>query len=87
MWNLHIGNNNQYTKYTINGCEHSKVNHEKDLGVTISNDPKPDKYCSDVVKKVNKLVGFIGRTFEYISEKVILSLYNTLVRPHLEYCI
>ena len=61
---LHIGNNNQLTKYTMNGSELSKVNHARRLGVTISNDFKPDKHCSDVVKKANKLVGFIGRTLE-----------------------
>ena len=71
----------------MNGSEFSKANHEKDFGVTISNNLKPGKHCSDVVKKANKLVGFIGRTFEYKSEKVILTLYNALVRPHLEYCI
>ena len=63
---LHIGNNNQYIKDTMNCSELSKVNHEKDLGVTISNDLKPDK------KKARKLVGFIGRTFEYKSEKLSL---------------
>ena len=50
---LHIGNNKQLTKYTINGSELSKVNHEKDLGITISNDLKPDKHCSDVLKKAS----------------------------------
>ena len=53
----------------MNGSKLSKVNHEKDLGVTISNDLKPDKHCSDVVTTDSKLVGFIGRTFEYKSEK------------------
>ena len=53
----------------MNGSELSKVNHEKDLEVTISNDLKPDKHCSDAIKTANKLVGFIGRTFEYKSEK------------------
>ena len=48
---LHIGNNNQFTKCTINGSELSKVSHEKDLGITISNDLKSDKHCSDVVRK------------------------------------
>ena len=47
-----------------------KVNHEKDLGVTISNDLKPSKHCSDAIKTANKLVGFIGRTFEYKFEKL-----------------
>ena len=52
----------------MNGSELSKVNNGKDLGVTISNDLKPTKHCSDVVKKANKLVGCIGITFECKSE-------------------
>ena len=47
---LHISSNNQFTTYTMNGSKISKVNHEKDLGITISNDLKPNKNCSDVVK-------------------------------------
>ena len=82
-----ISSNNQFTKYTMNSSELSKVNHEKDLGVTISNDLKPSKHCLHVVMKANKLVGFISITCEYKSEKIILTLYNALVRPHLEYYI
>ena len=68
---LHIGNNNHHKKYTTNGSELSKVSHEKDLGVTISNDLKPSKHCSDVIKTPNKLFGFIEKTFEYKSQKKI----------------
>ena len=84
---LHFENNNQYIKYTMNGFELSRVSHEKDLEVIISNDLKPCKHCSNVLKTANKLVGFIGRTFEYKSEQVILTLVNALVRRHLEFCI
>ena len=56
---LHIGNNDHYTKYTMNGPELSKISHEKDLRVSINNDLKPYKHSSDVVKTFNKLVGFI----------------------------
>ena len=35
----------------------------------ISDDLKPSKHCSDVIKTAKKLVGFIGRTFENKSEK------------------
>ena len=42
---------------------------------------------TETVKIANKLVGFTGRTFTFKSEKVILTLYNSLVRPHLEYCV
>ena len=66
---LHIGNNNNHTKQTINISELSKVSHEKDLGITITRNLKPSKDCSGVVKTANKLVGFIRRTFEYRSEK------------------
>ena len=55
---LHVGNNNHYTNYTMNGFELSKVSHEKDLEVTISNDLKPSKCYSDIIKNANKLVGF-----------------------------
>ena len=63
----------------MNDSDLSKVTHEKDLGVTISNDLKPGKHCSNVVKKANNPVDFIGRTFAYKSEKVILTLDNALV--------
>ena len=39
----------------MNGYKLSKFNHEKDLGITISNDLKPSKRCSDVVKKAKSL--------------------------------
>ena len=53
----------------MNGSELPKVNHEKDLGVAISNNLIPSNHCSNVIKTTNKLVGFIGRTFECRSEQ------------------
>ena len=61
------------------------VHREKDLGVVISDDLKQSNQCTEVVKTANKLVGFIGRSFSFKTEKIILTLYNSLVRPHLEY--
>ena len=84
---LHIGSSNDRVQYEMNGQKLKEVNKEKDLGVTISNDLKPSKHCSEVVKTANRLVGFIGRTFENKSEAVLLKLYNSLVRPKLEYCV
>ena len=85
---LHNRINNQYTKYIMKGSELSKVSHEKDLGVTISNDLKPDKRCPDVVKKDNKLVGFIGRTYQSRKPKKVMPMQlNALVCPRLEDCI
>ena len=33
------------------------------------------------------MLGYIARSIEYKSKEVILTSYNTLVRPHLEYCV
>ena len=84
---LHIGNDNAKARYEMNNVQLSSTEKEKDLGVTVSKDLKPSQHCTETIKKANKLVGFIGRTFEFKSEKVILALYNSLVRPHLEYCV
>ena len=83
---LHIGSNNDHVQYSMNGQQLSTVSKEKDLGIIISNDLKPSQHCSEVFKTANKLVGFIGRAFDNKSEKS-LKLYNSLVRPHLEYCV
>ena len=40
-----------------------------------------------VVKKAFSMLGFIGQNIEYRSWDVLLKLYKTLVRPHLEYCV
>ena len=39
------------------------------------------------MKTANRLIVFIGRSFEFRTEEIILNLYNALVRPHLEYCV
>ncbi len=84
---MHTSISNGNVKYLMNEVELSVTNTETDLGVMISNNLKSSNQYSKAVKTANKLVGFIGRTFEHKSEKVILTLYNSLVRPLLEYCV
>ena len=84
---LHIGYRNEKAKYFLNGTQLKSVDSEIDLGVTISSSLKPSQQCSEVVKKANKIIGLIGRSFEYKSKDTILTLYNSLVRPLLEYCV
>ncbi len=67
---MHIGINNDNVKYLMNRVELSVTNTETDLGVMVSDDLKSCNQCSKVVKTANKLVGFIGRTFQHNSEKL-----------------
>ena len=40
-----------------------------------------------MVKKAFGMLGFFGQNIEYRSWNVLLKLYKTLVRPHLEFCV
>ena len=43
--------------------------------------------CANVVKKANQMLGIIKHKLKYKSKDVIVKLYKTSVRPHLDFCI
>ena len=59
---------------------------ERDLGVLISSDLKASQQCQQAYAKASKALGMINRTITNKSTKILLQLYKSLVRPHLEYC-
>jgi len=61
--------------------------HLRDLGVNMSIDLKVESQCNEACLKANRMLGLIKRTFVVKTPDVMLNLYKTLVRPHLEYCI
>ncbi|MGE5822757.1 MAG: reverse transcriptase domain-containing protein [Nitrososphaerota archaeon] len=84
---MHIGYNNGNAKYEMNGMTLEEVNEERDLGVIIQSDLKCDIQCSKSVKSANRILGMIKRSFCNLDKEVVLQLYKSLVRPHLEYCV
>ena len=58
-----------------------------DLGVIISSYFKVSKQCEKAASKGNQILGLINRTITCKKKKIILNLYKSLVRPHLEFCI
>ena len=62
------------------------VDMEKDLGVVISNDLKVWRQCRVACSKASKMLGLINRTTEFKHRDVLIRLYKSLVRPHLEFC-
>ena len=83
---LHLGAKNNLYQYYVNGIALECVDAEKDLGVMISKDLKPDTHIKKCVSKANSMVGMIRRTFTNINKDMFNRLYKVYVRPILEYC-
>ena len=62
-------------------------NGSEDLGLTISADMKVSEQCAIAAAKGNQILGLIRRNIVYKEKELIIPLYKTIVRPHLEYCI
>ncbi|GAB0190517.1 hypothetical protein GRJ2_001517000 [Grus japonensis] len=60
---------------------------EKDLGMLVDEKLNMSWQCALGAQKVNPVLGRIKRGVTSRSREVILPLYSTLMRPHLEYCI
>ena len=56
-------------------------------GLTISADMKVSEQCGIAAAKGNQILGLIRRNIVYKEKELIIPLYKTIVRPHLEYCI
>ncbi len=57
----------------------------KDLGISIVSSLKFSQQYKDTTGKANRMLGFINRNIFFKTKGVILPLYTSLVRPHLEY--
>ena len=84
-----MGQNDTGRTYTLQTLDDThakeKVTKEKDLGVII--DGKLT-FRDRITSKVNLAYGNLGiifRTFTFLDTEMFLTLYKSLVRPHLEY--
>ena len=56
------------------------------MGIELSADMKSSNQCPKAFNKANKMLGMIHKTIKYKNPEIMVRLYKTLVRPHLEYC-
>ena len=81
---MHVGKDKVNFKYTMKGNTLQETSLEKDLGVVISDDGKTLSQCQYVYNKAIKILGMINRTIRYKERRIMVRLYKSLVRPHLE---
>ena len=84
---MHIGKTNPGNSYNIDGIELPQVEQEKDLGVLLSNTFTWDNHITNCIKKANSCIAWIARSIINRNKDVMLQLYKSMVRPHLEYCV
>ena len=86
---MHIGKKNPEITYTMissdGQTEISTCYEEKDLGVIFDNVLSFESHIQSAITKANQILGIIRRSFDYLSAEVVVQLYKSLVRPHLEY--
>jgi len=83
---VHFGKGNLGFTYSMAGQCLEEVDYEKDLGVVVSKDLKVVQQCQESYSKANRMLGLISRTIKYKNQEVLMNLYKSMVRPHLEYC-
>ena len=84
---MHIGHNNMQSNYNISNQQLPTTDQQRDLGIIITKDLMWQKQTEKCCKTANRVLGFIARNFRYKNKELILPLYKSLVRPHLEHAV
>ncbi|CAM5115817.1 unnamed protein product [Eretmochelys imbricata] len=84
---LHLGRKNPVHLYRLGTKWLWQQFCRKGPRVTVDKKLDMSQQCALVAKKANGILGCISRGIASRSRDVIVPLYSTLVRPHLEYCV
>ena len=84
---MHIGKQKVEHENSMKEQKLETVTEEKDLGILVTRDMKVSKQCTKACAKANRMSGLIKRNIENKDKMIMLRLFKSLVRPHIEYII
>ena len=82
---MHFGRGTIEQDYYMQSHKLDRVTEERDLGIIISDNLKVSVQCGKAYAKANRLLGVLYRTIAHKTTDIMVKLYKTLIRPHLEY--
>ena len=84
---MRIGHNNIQSNYNMSNQQLPTTDQQRDLGIIITKDLKWQKQTEKSCKTAYRVLEFIARNFRYKNKELILPLYKSQVRPHLEHAV
>ncbi|KAF7249028.1 Gamma-aminobutyric acid receptor subunit alpha-6 [Varanus komodoensis] len=64
----------------------NRTEKEKDLRVIVDSRLNMSQQCDAATKRANAILGCINRSITSKSQVVVVPLYSSLIKPHVEYC-
>lgn len=84
---LHIGPNNPKNHYNVSTTQIKSTTEQLDLGIVVTDNLSWSNQVSRAIKKANTALYLIRKSFVRIQPPLLVQLYKTYVRPHLEYAV
>ena len=83
---MQIGSCNPKNQYLFGGVPLRCVDSEKDLGVTFNTSFNFKDHVRNSIAKANRTIAWVTRSIISREPSVMLGLYKSLIKPHIEYC-
>ena len=71
----------------INGSTIDQVSTFKFLGLHINSQLTWQTHINEISKRISRVIGLLYKMQNILPKNILLSLYNTLILPHINYCI
>ena len=85
---FHVPNKDiQYLTLKIDNVIIEKVDEFNFLGLTMDTNLNWKKYSENICNKCTKMIGILNRLKYVLPLAIKIMLYNTLILPHINYCI